>query len=123
MNARAKIVLIVDDEPDLVEIAQTHLESAGYTVYSAGDGKSGLETAKRLKPDLILLDISMPGMDGLEMLEVLRGTPGLAATKVLMLTARGRTENIFESQRLLAVDFLIKPFTCDELLDAVRKAV
>ncbi len=120
--AGPKKILIVDDEPDLIEIARDHLESAGYAVFSAGDGREGLKAAKQNVPDLILLDIQMPDIDGLEMLQLLRGMPGLAATPVLMVTARGRTENIFESQRLRAVDFLIKPFTCEELLDAVRKA-
>ena len=115
--------MVVDDEEDLIEIVQTHLQEAGYRVISASSGRDGLAAAQRFKPDLIILDIAMPGMDGLEMLERLRGTPGLATTPVLMLTARGRTENIFESERLRVVDFLIKPFTYDELVNAVRKAV
>ncbi len=118
-----KTILIVDDEPDLIEIAQTYLEEAGYKILSATDGLKGLKMAKELKPDLILLDIVMPGMDGLEMLQVLRGTPGLSTTPVIMLTAKGRTDNIFESERLHAVDFLIKPFVVEELLETVRKAL
>ncbi len=118
-----KTVLIIDDEPDLVEISTAHLEEAGYRVISASNGIEGLELAKKAKPDLILLDIVMPGMDGLEMLETLRGTPGLAATKVLMLTAKGRSENIFEADRLRAVDYLIKPYSYEELVIAVKKAI
>lgn len=118
-----KTILIIDDEPDLVEISQTHLEEAGYRVVTAANGIEGLAMAKKEKPDLILLDIVMPGMDGLEMLETLRGTPGLAATKVLMLTAKGRTDNIFEADRLRAVDYLIKPFSFEELVIAVKKAI
>ena len=118
-----KCILVVDDEPDLVEITQTHLKEAGYRVFKAFDGREGLEAAKRVKPDLILLDIAMPGMDGLQMLEVLRGTPGLAAIPVLMLTARKHSDNILEAERLYAADFLIKPFTYEELLRAVRKVL
>ena len=118
-----KVILIVDDEPDLIEIAQTHLESAGYGIITASNGKEGLEAAKRFKPDLILLDITMPEMDGLQMLEILRGTEGLKSMKVLMLTAKGQSSNIFEAEHLRVLDFLIKPFSCDELLEAVRKAV
>jgi DNA-binding response OmpR family regulator len=118
-----KIILIVDDEPDLIEIAQTYLEEAGYKVISAADGLEGLQTAKSMKPNLILLDIAMPGIDGLEMLQILRGTPGLAAIPVIMLTARGRTDNIFEADRLHAVDFLIKPFAPEDLLSIVRKVI
>lgn len=118
-----KMILIIDDEPDLVEIAKSHLEEAGYLVAAASNGIEGLEKAKSVKPDLILLDIAMPEMDGLEMLETLRGTPGLSGIKVLMLTAKGRTENIFEADRLRAVDFLIKPFSHQDLISAVRKAI
>lgn len=118
-----KTVLIIDDEPDLVEISTTYLEEAGYRVISAGNGIEGLELARKEKPDLILLDIVMPGMDGLEMLETLRGTPGLALTRVLMLTAKGKTENIFESERLRAVDFLIKPYSYEDLVTAVKRAI
>lgn len=118
-----KTILIVDDEPDLIEIAQTYLEEAGYRIFSATDGLKGLEMAKTEKPNLILLDIAMPGIDGLEMLQILRGTKGLAAIPVIMLTARGRTDNIFEADRLNAVDFLIKPFVPEDLLSIVRKTL
>ncbi len=118
-----KTILIVDDEPDIVEIAQSHLESAGYRVVSAFNGLEGLEAARASKPNLILLDIAMPGMGGLEMLAALRSTPGLATIPVLMLSAQGQSRNIFEADHLRAVDFIIKPFTCDELISAVRKAV
>ena len=119
----AKRILVVDDESDLVEITQSHLEEAGYQVLTASDGQEGLEVARRTKPDMIILDIAMPGMNGLEMLRILRATPGLATIPVLMLTAKGHSENIFESERLFAVDFLIKPYTYEALLYAVRKVL
>ena len=118
-----KTVLVVDDEADLIEIVQSHLEDGGYHVVAAADGYEGLDVAKRVKPALIILDIAMPRMTGLEMLQLLRSTPGLSTTPVLMLTAQGRSENIFEAERLQAVDFLIKPFTQEELLHAVRAAL
>ncbi len=121
--SKAKTILVIDDEPDLLEIARTHLESAGYQVITASTGREGLRAAKASLPDLIVLDIAMPEMNGLEMLEVLRGTQGIAATPVLMLTAQGRTQNIFEAEHLRVADFIIKPFTCDQLIAAVRKAI
>ena len=120
---KKKTVLVVDDEEDLIEIVQSHLEDGGFQVVTAADGAEGLEVARRVKPDLIVLDIAMPRMTGLEMLELLRSTPGLSTIAVLMLTAQGRTENIFEAERLQAVDFLIKPFTHEELLKAVRRTL
>ena len=116
-----KTILIVDDEEDLLEILRTHLEDEGYHVMVACNGIEGLEIAKHEKPDLILLDIAMPRMGGLQMLETLKGLKGFAATPVVMLTAQGQTSNILEADRLRAADFLIKPFTHKELLQTVRK--
>lgn len=116
-----KTVLVVDDEPDLIEIVKSYLEDGGYHVISAPDGTSGLEKAVKEKPALIILDIAMPGMTGLEVLGNLKNRPGLAAVPVIMLTAQGQSTNILESDRLGAADFLIKPFTREELLETVRK--
>ncbi len=116
-------MLIIDDEPDLVEIVKSHVEDAGYLVQAARDGKEGLKIARAINPDLIILDIGMPGMTGLEMLERLRQTPGLQSTPVLMLSAQGQSTNIFEADRLRAADFLIKPFTREELILAVQQNI
>jgi CheY-like chemotaxis protein len=120
-----KTVLIVDDEEDLREIVQSHLEDEGYTVLKATDGLEGLEMVKRLnpKPGLIILDIAMPRMTGLEMLQQLRGSTEHRTIPVLILSAQGRSENLFEAERLRAEDFLIKPFTREDLLSAVRRAL
>ena len=118
-----KTILVVDDEKDLVEIVESHLDEAGYRIVTAEDGIEGLEVAHREKPNLIILDIKMPRMNGLEMLEALRRTPGLETIPVLMLTAQGRSTNIFEADALRAVDFIIKPFTQADLFSAVRKVL
>lgn len=117
-------VLVVDDEADLLEIVRTYLEDAGYQVYTAGDGKEGLKLVQEIKPHLILLDISMPyGMGGFQMLEALRRKPEIAQTPVIMLTAQGQSANIFEAQQFQAVDFLIKPFSQEELLEVVHRVI
>ena len=118
-----KTVLVVDDEKDLVEIVESHLDEAGYRIVTAEDGVEGLEVTKREKPGLIILDIKMPRMNGLEMLELLRRMPEFENTPVLMLTAQGRSRNIFDAEGLRAVDFIIKPFTRDELIFAVKKVL
>ena len=90
---------------------------------TAGDGVEGLEVAKREKPDLIILDIRMPRMSGLEMLDLLRGIPALASTPVLMLSAQRGSDNIFKAKRQRAVEFIIKPFTREALVKAVNVAI
>lgn len=116
-------ILVVDDEEDLLEIVKSHLEETHIPVLTALGGKQGLETAMKARPSLIILDISMPDMGGFEMLEILRRSPEFASTSVIMLTAQGQSANIFEAERLKAVDFVIKPFTRDELLETVRKHI
>lgn len=118
-----KRVLIIDDETDLLEALDSWLGSYGYEVSTAKDGAEGLSRAKELRPDLVILDISMPKMDGFEVLSLIRADTQTASTPVVMLTAKGRTENIFEAEKLRAVDFLIKPFDATELLTSVRKNI
>ena len=118
-----KKILVIDDEPDLREIVEEILASAGYQVITAADGQEGVDKAFASNPDLILLDIAMPQMDGFEVLSTLRGRRETATIPVIMLTAKGRTDNILEAERLRAVDFLIKPFKAKEILKAVQKNV
>lgn len=119
---KKKTILVVDDEADLLEIVKTHLEDAGYEIITALGGREGLLSAKRVNPDLIILDIAMPDIGGFEMLEILRGQPEFFKKPVIMLTAQGQTANIFEAERMRVADFIIKPFTREELLAAVRKS-
>ncbi|MHC4720237.1 MAG: response regulator transcription factor, partial [Planctomycetota bacterium] len=91
-------VLIVDDEPDLVQTLQDRLEMNGYSIITAGNGKEGLEKAVQEKPDIVLLDVIMPIMDGLEMLEALKNHPDGAACGVIMLTARSQRQDIVRAK-------------------------
>ncbi len=118
-----KTVLVVDDHEDLVEIVTQYLEEEGYFVVSAENGREGLAKIKEHKPHVVILDIAMPEMTGLEMLEQVRNTPELAKTSVVMLSTQGQTKNIFEAERFRVKDFLIKPFTREELIAAVHKAL
>lgn len=115
-------ILVVDDSEVMQSfICQTALEPAGYRVLSAYDGNAGLEQALDCEPDLILLDLSMPGKSGLEVLEALR-EEGLT-TPVIVMTSYGSEESILKSLRLGAKDFLQKPFTDEDVLGAVANAL
>jgi len=116
-----KKVLIVDDEPEFADMISMRLEANGYDVITAGDGAEGLVKAREENPDLILLDVMMPNLDGFEVLKRLRNSPATADTRVVMLTARGETKSIFRGQELGVDDYLIKPCDSDELLAVCQK--
>lgn len=114
-------ILIVDDEPELVEMLRMRLEANGYEVVSAYDGEEGLAQAEKEKPDLILLDIMMPKMDGLVVLARLKNNLETNFIPVIMLTAKGDTSAILEAQRSFATDYVIKPFEPKQLLSLIEK--
>ena len=101
---KAPVVLIVDDDPLLIGLVQHKLKSRGYTVVTAPDGATGLERARELRPDVIVLDIMMPVLDGRLVLQRLREDPGLSDIPVVMLTARAREEDIVDLLQLGARD-------------------
>ncbi len=120
MNQHEKI-LIVDDEPDTVTILRDRLEMDHYEVNTASSGNAALEQIDRDLPDLVLLDIQMPGMDGLETLaQIHRRYPGLLVT---MLTAHGSIQRAVEATKLGAYDFLEKPFKSEHIKAKVDKAL
>ena len=114
-------ILIVDDEPDVIEFLKKRLEASDFDVVSAGDGVEGLEKAREMKPDLILLDVIMPRKDGFKMLGELRSDETTCGIPVIMLTAKGEADSIFRGQELGAMDYIIKPFQFEELLKFIRK--
>ncbi len=110
-------ILVVEDEVSLQETLAYNLTKQGYEVESVGDGPSALETARRLKPDLILLDIMLPGMDGFEVCRILRNE---MSTPVLMLTARDDEIDRVVGLEVGADDYLTKPFSMRELIARVK---
>lgn len=119
---RAKI-LVVDDKADLVETVQWMLESCDYDVISAANGREGLEIAASERPDLIVLDIRMPLMDGHEMLKCLREDPALKAIPVIMCTVCDKVQDITTASSYNISDYITKPFNCVELIEKISNAL
>jgi two-component system alkaline phosphatase synthesis response regulator PhoP len=116
----ARKILVVDDEAVLVETIAYNLEQAGYAVVTAADGASALEAARREKPDLIILDLMLPEMDGLEVCRQLRRENNTFTTPIMMLTARGEEIDKVVGLEVGADDYVTKPFGRRELLARVR---
>jgi DNA-binding response OmpR family regulator len=112
-----KTVLVVDDEPKIVDVVREYLEHAGFSVRTAGDGPAALERARALAPDLIVLDLGLPGLDGLDVARQLRRT---SRVPVIILTARGDEVDRIIGLELGADDYLVKPFSPRELVARVR---
>ena len=111
----AKTVLVVDDEQDILDLVRFRLEHDGYRVLTASDGQTGLTLAQQERPDLCILDVMMPKLSGLEVLARLRADPATAATRVILLTARGQDADIDRGFELGAHDYVTKPFSPKEL--------
>jgi len=120
MNAAA-LVLIVDDEPSIRLMFRTALQSAGYDTVEAGDGPAALARLQESSPDVVLLDLKMPGMDGMETLRQMREQGD--DTAVVIITAHGSIADAVAAMKLGAVDFITKPVTPDALRRVVREVV
>ncbi|MFE3559185.1 response regulator transcription factor [Streptomyces sp. NPDC059193] len=114
-------VLVVDDDPTVSEVVAGYLARAGFTVYRAADGPGALAIAARHRPDLVVLDLMLPGMDGLEVCRRLRAHPRPAA--VVMLTARGDEDDRILGLEVGADDYVTKPFSPRELVLRVRSVL
>jgi DNA-binding response OmpR family regulator len=117
----AKRVLIVDDEPNIVESLQFLLEDVGYAVRTAGDGGQALERAADFQPDLVLLDVMMPVRNGYEVCQALKADPATRDARVLMLSAKGCDVEIAKGLEVGADAYMTKPFATRELLAKVRE--
>ncbi len=116
----AKTVLVIDDEPELVKLLDYNLTKAGYLVLTAKDGEAGLAAARKHAPDLAILDVMMPGLDGFEVCKRLRQEPGTSALPILMLTAKAEEADRVLGLELGADDYLTKPFGVRELQARVK---
>ena len=112
-----KTILVVDDEVKIVQLVRDYLEHAGFQVVAAGDGQTALAAARASKPDLIVLDLGLPQLDGLDVTRALRKD---GDTPIIMLTARGEESDRLVGLELGADDYIVKPFSPKEMVARVR---
>jgi CheY-like chemotaxis protein len=115
-----KTIMVVDDNPDIITIVKTILEGKGYNVLSASSGQELLDLLKTHKPDLIILDIMMPEMDGLEVLTHLKNGSDTATVPVILLTAKVQYEDVLGGYKLGADYYITKPFTSTQLINGIN---
>jgi len=115
-----KTIMVVDDNPDIITIVKTILEGRGYTVFSASSGPELLNMLPNHKADLIILDIMMPEMDGLEVLTRLKGKTETSSIPVILLTAKVQYEDVLGGYKLGADYYITKPFTSTQLVNGIN---
>ncbi|MBI3415366.1 MAG: response regulator transcription factor [Verrucomicrobia bacterium] len=119
-NKSTAKILVVDDEPDAIELIRFNLNAAGYEVITAEDGEEALKRARATAPDLILLDIMLPEVDGLEVCKILRRDPATSAIPIIMLTAKAAEIDRVLGLELGADDYVTKPFSPRELVLRIK---
>jgi two-component system alkaline phosphatase synthesis response regulator PhoP len=117
MGEMSKKIFVIDDEPQIVKVLKAYLEKAGYQVVTAADGKAALSVFQREKPDFMILDLNLPGMDGLEVCKAVRRDSNIP---ILMLTARVEEADRLIGLELGADDYVLKPFSPREVVARVR---
>jgi len=117
----SKTILIVDDDPTIIALLEVNLEMEGYDVVKAGDGLEGLEVARATHPDLIVMDVMMPRMDGLTAREELLKIPDVAGIPFIFLSAAAQRSDIKRGRDLGAADYITKPFDPEDLLAVIER--
>ena len=116
-------VLVIDDEAPIRLLCRVNLEAEGMTVYEAGDGPTGVDRAREQRPDIVLLDVMMPGLDGWGVAEQLLADPATASIPIIFLTARAEFRDRARGLDIGGVDYITKPFNPVELASLVRSVV
>ena len=115
-------VLMVEDQPDIRKLIRMTLEFEDYEIHEAGDGEAGLRLARTLRPDLVLLDVMMPGeLDGLQVCQQIKKDPATAGIRVVLLTARGQARDREVGGEAGADIYLVKPFSPLQLIDSIER--
>ena len=117
----SKHVLIADDEPNIVVSLEFLMKREGHRVSIARDGDAALAMIRELKPDLVLLDVMMPGRSGFDVCQAVRADESLSGVKILMLSAKGRDTDVAKGSALGADAYMTKPFSTKELAEKVRE--
>ena len=121
MKRPLRSIVLIEDDPDIQEVAKMSLEEVGgFDVIACGSGREALDTVPRVKPDLLIIDFMMPGMDGGETLAALRAQPDIAAIPAIFMTAKVRPEEVGRMRAMGVVDVIPKPFDPIALPDQVN---
>jgi two-component system, OmpR family, response regulator len=121
MSRPLRSIILIEDDPDIQEVAKMSLEEVGgFDVTACGSGREALDTVPRVKPDLLIIDFMMPGMDGGETLAALRAQPDIAAIPAIFMTAKVRPEEVGRMRAMGAADVIPKPFDPIALPDQVN---
>ena len=118
-----KKIMVVDDEPYIARVIKFKLEQEGYAVISANDGITGLDRIRQEKPDLVLLDVMMPGLTGYEVCQQVKADADLQGIPVVFLTAKGQERDREQGLNLGASDYITKPFSPNRLLELVKSMI
>lgn len=119
-NQASRKVLVIDDEPGIIDIVETNLLGDGFEVVSAKDGKEGLDKVRSENPELVVLDVMMPEMDGWEVLRQMESDPNTAGIPVIMLTAKASDEDYIHGLEEGAIEYITKPFYPQELVNRIK---
>jgi two-component system, OmpR family, alkaline phosphatase synthesis response regulator PhoP len=122
-STRPPRILVVDDQPDIRLMCRVNLQLEGYEVLEAPDGDAGLEMVGSERPDLVLLDVMMPGLDGWQFMKEIKGDPALSDIPIVLLTARVQREDEIRGWLSGAADYLPKPFNPSTLTEVVRRTL
>lgn len=116
-------VLVVDDEPNVLRSLVQYLTIEDFQVETANNGQEALEKVQSFAPELILLDVMMPGMDGFEVLDKIKEMAGFENTPVIMLTAKDQSSDVLKGYQSGATSYLVKPFNLDELVETINQTL
>lgn len=116
-------VLVVDDEPNVLRSLVQYLTIEEFRVETASNGQEALEKVQSFVPELILLDVMMPEMDGFEVLDKIKEMPGFEGTPVIMLTAKDQSSDVLKGYQSGATSYLVKPFNLDELVETINQTL
>lgn len=122
--ANSKVVICIEDEPEMITLIKVILSRRGFDVVGAATGREGLEMVAQLKPDLVLLDLMMPGMDGWEVYQKLKAKPETQNLPVIVVTAKAQSIDKMLGLHIAKVDdYIAKPFAPQDLVDSVEKVL
>jgi CheY-like chemotaxis protein len=123
VSAERPLILCADDDPDILSLVSLRLERLGYEVVTAPDGRAALERARERRPDVVVLDVMMPGIDGWEVCRQLKETPGVRHIPVIFLSARAQDEDRQRGYALGVDEYVTKPFDPAHLVEIVRRSL